>query len=62
MYKFVVVSGTCGNGYDISKAESSANDMLKKGYVFEQAYQTQTTGCNGTNSSLVMVFRKARNS
>ena len=60
MYKFVVVSGSCGGGYDIGKAEKTANDMAQNGYVLVETYQTTTPGCNGSNSSLVLIFRRTK--
>jgi len=58
MYKFVTISGSCGNPYDIGKCESNANQMLQQGYELMQVYQTTTPGCFSTNSVLVMVFKQ----
>lgn len=57
MYKFVVIQGSCGNPYEVAKAEQSANSMVQQGYVMDHVYQTTTRGCWGASSSLVMVFR-----
>jgi hypothetical protein len=57
MYKFVVISGSCGSPYSIAQAEQSANSMAQQGYVLDHVYQSSTTGCFGTSSALVMIFR-----
>jgi hypothetical protein len=58
MYKFVVIQGSCGNPYDISKSESQANKMYQQGYDMVQVYQTTASGCFNTKSILVMVFKE----
>ena len=58
MYKFVMIQGSCGNPYDVGKAEKNANDMEKQGYDLVQVYQTTTSGCLSTKSVLVMVFKQ----
>ena len=58
MYKFVVISGNCGQPYDVGQCESTANKMAAEGYEFVQAYQTVVQGCGGKSSSLVMVFKQ----
>lgn len=57
MYKFVVISGSCGNPYDVRQAEQSANSMAQQGYVLDHVYQSSTRGCFGVSSALVMIFR-----
>ena len=61
MYKFVVISGSCGGAYNLGKAEQAANDMGSKGFELVEAYQTTTSGCINTNPSLVMIFRRTAN-
>ena len=58
MYKFVLIEGSCGNPYNIGKAEQNANDMDKRGYDLVQVYQTSTSGCSGSKSVLVMIFEQ----
>lgn len=58
MYKFVLIEGSCGNPYDIGKAEQNANNMDKRGYDLVQVYQTSTSGCTGSKSALVMIFEQ----
>lgn len=59
MYKFVVITGQCGqDAYDVTKCEKNANMMLQQGYELVQVYQTTTPGCIKTKSALVMVFKQ----
>jgi len=58
MYKFVVVQGRCGQPYNVAESEEHANRMLGQGYELVQVYQTVTSTCFGSSSSLVMVFKK----
>jgi hypothetical protein len=59
MYKFITIQASCGqSGYSIPKCEEAANKMSSQGYELVQVYQTMTPGCGGSNSSLVMVFKR----
>jgi hypothetical protein len=58
MYKFVVIQGRCGQPYNVSESEQHANRMEGEGFDLVQVYQTTTSSCFGSSSSLVMVFKK----
>ena len=58
MYKFVVVQGRCGQPYNVSESEQHANRMEAEGFELAHVYQTVTSSCVGSSSSLVMVFKK----
>jgi hypothetical protein len=58
MYKFLVVQGKCGQPYNVAESEQHANRMAKEGYDLVQVYQSISSTCFGTSSSLVMVFKK----
>jgi hypothetical protein len=58
MYKFVTMQGSCGSPYDVGKCEQHANRMDQEGFTLVQVYQTNTAGCCGAKSVLVMIFRK----
>jgi hypothetical protein len=58
MYKFVVVQGRCGQPYNVGESEQHANQMSQQGYELTHVYQTVTSTCFGSSSSLVMVFKK----
>jgi hypothetical protein len=59
VYKFIIVKGSCGSGYDVGTCEKNANEMYEKGYDLVQVYQSTTSQCcGGAKSILVMVFKK----
>jgi hypothetical protein len=58
MYKFVTVEGSCGQPYNTATCERHANRMAEEGYWLVQVYQSSTSGCIGSKSVLVMVFRR----
>jgi hypothetical protein len=58
VYRFVTIKGSCcEDAYDIGRCEESANKMEKNGFELVQVYQTSTSGCVGSKSMLVMVFK-----
>lgn len=59
MYKFIMVSNSCGSNYDLNQCEAHANKMANEGYDLFQVYQSNTAACIGSSKSvLVMVFKK----
>jgi hypothetical protein len=58
MYKFIVVQGRCGQPYNVAESEQHANQMESQGFDLVHVYQTVTTSCFGSGSSLVMVFKR----
>jgi hypothetical protein len=59
MYKVVLLPAGCGqSALDVSRIESTSNQMAASGYELAHIYQSTTAGCLGANkSAAVLVFK-----